>query len=406
MFRATIACVGVALFASTARGQPGSLDDGLQKDGIQQTLKALKEKPAHVANTAQFQSELGLCEFLNNNEALLQDLYRYGLRPHGDLLRFLLPGFRIPVPENPLPRRIGYEDTRAMVVRYRDGLRRAQAALDRVDGDMLIPLHVGLIKLNIDGNKELDESETAYLLFANMVQTEVQLSDASAFRISFDRADVEWLKGYCHLLQGFCEIALAYDWRDCFERAGHLFFAETITPYPFILTPSPGMSYAGIDFRDVIALFHSLRFRLIDPAGMKKALDHFQTVIKCSRKMWKLVRAETDDDHEWIPSPTQTGAIPSIQFTEQMMKAWHAALRECEAILEGKKLIQFWRHSSDGVNLRKVFTEPRDIDVLLWIQGTAAVPYLEAGDISPASRWENISIVFGRNLIFFSFWIN
>jgi len=35
-----------------------------------------------------------------------------------------------------------------------------------------------------------------------------------------------------------------------------------------------------------------------------------------------------------------------------------------------------------GVNLRRVFTEPREFDLVLWVQGTAAVPYLEAGEVT------------------------
>ena len=63
-----------------------------------------------------------------------------------------------------------------------------------------------------------------------------------------------------------------------------------------------------------------------------------------------------------------------------------------------------------GVNLRRVFTEPRTFDPILWFQGTAATPYLEKGKVTRlADRrlLERINKTFGgRNFVGFAFWFN
>ncbi len=71
-----------------------------------------------------------------------------------------------------------------------------------------------------------------------------------------------------------------------------------------------------------------------------------------------------------------------------MTGGWQEFLGEAERILAGKKLLPFWRGDAKrGINLRRVFTEPRTLDLVLWIQGTAALPYLEAGEISTPEVW-------------------
>jgi hypothetical protein len=96
-----------------------------------------------------------------------------------------------------------------------------------------------------------------------------------------------------------------------------------------------------------------------------------------------------------------------------MIDAWRETLDEAEQVIQGKKLIPFWRGEPDGrgVNLRRAFTEPRTFDPIEWVQGTAAVPYLEKG---PLTKFADSDLVnrldkaFGGrvNLIGFGFWFN
>ena len=80
---------------------------------------------------------------------------------------------------------------------------------------------------------------------------------------------------------------------------------------------------------------------------------------------------------------------------------------ETEAILAGKKLIPHWRvKDGRGVNLRKVFTEPTDFDLVMWVQGTAAKPYLERGPITQPEVWQRLQNVFRGQFIGFAIWFN
>ena len=60
-------------------------------------------------------------------------------------------------------------------------------------------------------------------------------------------------------------------------------------------------------------------------------------------------------------------------------------LGDAEAVLRGTRLVPYlWLGDDAGVNVARLFTDPRPIDVASWIQGIGALPYLEKGTlISP-----------------------
>ena len=130
-------------------------------------------------------------------------------------------------------------------------------------------------------------------------------------------------------------------------------------------------------------------------------------VIELSRGSWKLILAETDNDHEWIPGPSQKSVIPNLSFNPEQVAAWQDFLSEAEAILLGKKLLPFWRHGfKEGVNLRRVFLEPRPFDLVLWVQGTAAFPYLETGEQTSPETWQRFQRMFRGEFIGVAVWVN
>ena len=72
----------------------------------------------------------------------------------------------------------------------------------------------------------------------------VSAERCEAFVIAFDRGDVAWLRGYCHLLMTFTEAYLAHDGQELFDHSAHLFFPKAVSPYTFLgpthPTGSPG----------------------------------------------------------------------------------------------------------------------------------------------------------------------
>ena len=255
---------------------------------------------------------------------------------------------------------------------------------------MKLPIELGLIRFDVDGDGKPDAK---LLDFAAPYVGGVQnLPKYAHLMTSFDASDACWFRGYCHLLMAQAEIVLTYDGQEIFDSTAHIFFANPTTPYAF-LAKSQGNDFYNLSNRvdqvDVIALIHLTRMPVKEKQRGAKALSHLEKVISLSRETWKLVLAETDNDHEWLPGPKQDGVL-GVKVSQEMIDSWHLFLDESEAILQGKHLIPCWRKAdSRGVNLRKAFTDPGPFDLVLWIQGTAAAPYLEAVTMTSKDTWSD-----------------
>ena len=352
---------------------------------------------------------LGTLQFLSAIETLCHSLYRHGL--HGQLARELGIAFlRLPLPEAPKPEAVTYEDLRKMLEDLIVGLQRAETTLSGVKDDKIkLPLHLGRIKLNL--------GEGVLVPLTHLVGTfrptpAENLRGGSITRdaewlVVFDRGDVAWLRGYCHLLMGMAEFALAHDGRELFDDSAQLFFARPQGPYATLLQLHPKTaSFEYEEIIDLISFIHVIRLPVQEPQREQAVLDHLQQMVVLSQESWRYILAETDDDHEWIPNPRQKSSLGG-KVTQEMVDSWLAMLAELGPILEGKRLVPFWRaHDPRGVNLRRVFLEPRTFDLVLWIQGTAAVPYLESGPVTSPAVWREVERIFQGNFFGFAIWFN
>jgi hypothetical protein len=379
--------------------------EGRLAEGETALVDALKLHP----KDAQARFGLGTVQFLRAVERMLQSFHRFGLRP--DPTGGNVPFARLPVPPNPAPDPIRYADLRALFQTWNDDLRRAEATLAALDDPgVKLPLHFGRIVLDLDGDGEASDDEVLWKLYARLNrQVQVTPEQAREFLIAFDRGDVAWLRRYCHLLMAFGEFYLAHDGKELFDRTAHLFFDRPDTPFAFLRgdqAPGEGRRNVG-QIADQIAVIHLLRLPVSEPGRMSAALDHLQAMLALSRESWRLYITE-DDDHEWIPNPRQTGVIPGVTVTEEMVRGWTTSfLDEADDLLAGRKLVPFWRDSGGrGVNLRRVFTEPSTFDLVLWVQGTAANPYLERGELTTPEVWQRLRRVFRGEFLGFALWFN
>jgi uncharacterized protein (TIGR03000 family) len=377
---------------------------GKLADGQADLLERLKESPKD--DQARF--GLGTLQFLRAVEHLGQSLHRYGLRSdRGQQMN--IPFLRLPVPANPKPEALTYPAARKVLEELIADLQKSEATLaDVQDEDVKLPLRLGLVRLDLRGDGKAEDPLRTIL--TRYMGGRGNLPKDEDLLVVFDRGDVAWLRGYCHLLMALAEVVLAHDCQELFDCSGHIFFAKAETPHKFLntLPEKPGgfFDLGGVDLVDIIAFLHLVRLPVKEPERMKTALTHLEKMLALSKESWKYILAETDDDHEWIPNPKQKGAL-GIKVDQKMVDSWLAFIDEAEAILSGKVLMPLWRGKEErGINLRRVFTEPRTFDLVLWIQGTAATPYLEKGTLTKPEVWERLERVFGGQFIGFAIWFN
>ncbi|MBI5865156.1 MAG: hypothetical protein HZB38_11735 [Planctomycetes bacterium] len=374
---------------------------------VEKLAARLEREPGDDANRL----ALGVSRLFAGVERLCQSLYAHGADPSGlVVLDFATRGgmTHLPIPKNPNPAPITYEGCRQILGRFLSELESVESTLAPIrDESVKLPLPIGLIRFDINNDGSSDQWETAWELYARLARARNFTEEkVRTFVIVLDRADVEWLRGYCRLLHALGDIALAYDMREMFERTGHLVFEGMQSPYPFLRATSKPRDIWGTEILDLIAMIHLTNFRLVEPQRMAAARTHLLAMIDHSRTMWRYVLAENDDDGEWIPSPKQTGVIPNARIDQETVDGWHFALGEFEALLNGRKLVPFWRDDPRGVNLRAFFEQPADFDLVLWVQGTAAAPYLESGVKIDRQSWRRIESLFGGRFLTFAVWVN
>ena len=394
----TLAMLGFCVSVSAATPDADAiLSSGKFEEGVVSLEAHLKEQPQD--DVARF--GLGAVRFVSAVQKVGQKLAVYGPQPNLSLLT--TPALaNVPAP----PELLTYERLRQINREWLEDLARVEATLAKITSEELkLPLHVGRVTMNLG---TVEARSLTLLPVLRQFQLTPNGREAD-FVIAFDRADVDWLRGYCHLLSALSEIMLAYDGQGLFDVAAHRLFQHAKIPHEFLLEPNrtpQGGWFQFEEIADVVAFIHMLRFPLVEPKRMLVALAHIEQTLSLSRSMWKRIQAETDNDREWIPGSKQKGAI-NIRVTQEMVDNWLRALDEAEQIVQGKKLLPFWRGKpTRGVNMRKVFLEPRQLDIVLWVQGTAATPYLEEGELTQPDTWQQINRAFGGQFLGFGAWFN
>lgn len=387
------------------------LMDGQLKDGAAALVNHLAANP----DDDQARLGLGITQFLQAYEHLGQNLYRHGLRTERSFVR-PAPMIRELWPQNAEPEKIDYAAARTIVQTFVNDMNQAEATLAAVkDERVKLSLHVARIKIDFFG---LQRPINASLLFRQLGDANVSANALEDLVIAFDRGDVAWLRGYCHFLAAVGEMLLAVDGQPLFECTAHWIFEKVETPHTFLIEDREPLD-ANQPFwtnsrltSDFIATIHLLlRFSVQEPDRLKVAHAHLLSMCQMSREMWSQFLRETDDDNEWIPNPKQTGVL-GVPISDDMVNTWLETVAEAELVLEGKRLIPFWRgaQTARGINLKRAFYESREIDIPLWIQGTAATPYLENGTLTKFKEAEMIrridSQFDGMNFIRFGFWFN
>jgi hypothetical protein len=380
----------------------GKLDQGKQK-----LVRHLDANP----DDAQARFGLGVLHFVGAIDHLGKSWYRHGLTDRG---LNSIPFLRIPVESNPAPETIDYQKFRAVFQEVIDRLEAADQELAKIeDQSVKLPIQIFNVRLDFDNDGHVGEKENLSRVIGRLLGAR----SAKDTVVAFDYADVQWLRGYTRLLRAICEFGLAYDQQELWDVTAHRLFAGADARYQFQEEDRDGWDdenrqrgFFGDtnEILDLIAGIHNLRFKLKEPQRLKKVHGHLKAAVQHSRQMWKSIEAEVDNDREWIPNTKQTSSVTQVRINPDMIKTWGTFLDEVSDILDGKKLLPFWRGTSKdrGINLKRFFLEPRDFDIVLWVHGSAATPYLEKGQVTNEADWRDFQQVFNGQLFGFAAWFN
>ena len=391
---------------------PDAAKAALSAETVAARSSALAELDAAKAGDPLAAYAAGSVQFFVALEKLGQGLHRHGFESPRS---FTLPLMQLPVPVNPNPEPLTYEGFRQILADFRDSLAQSAATLGEVPAGADIGLEVDLGKLGIDldedGNIAPDESASSIIAALGNLGSP---SDLPPLVFRFDRADGYWLQGYANFLMAQADFWLAHDFQLAFDQSFQMLFPRAKLPMQDTLVPLDDGGGNGIfasEWRiaDFISFIHLINWPVVEPERSKTARTELLEMIKLSRENWKAIRAETDNDREWLPGPQQTGAnqLTGLEVTEQQVQAWHAALQMAEDLLEGRKLLPHFRFADKGIDMKRFFDEPQTFDLVLSLTGPGVVPYLEKGPMLTSEEWWVLQNEFGgAGFLTFALWFN
>lgn len=424
--RKTWIALGFGLLAAPAFGS--ETGDAITAAAYDGTLSGEREVFAALCASGDTEAcfGAGLGELVFSYESLAQALYRHGAVAPGDTPAALIFGIgpdgpSNPAPANPKPEKLTYD-------RFRDYLEDTVASLDTArgyfekageSGDYVILLDPLRLRFDIDGDGTVGESETlsgpALQAFAMGAMPEMddgrKIKDKSGNEapdssVGLDRADAFWFAGYTQVVASPVDWLLAHDFTNFYNSYFHRFFPEAGLPMQDYASGTflfDGDSDSGI--ADMVAAIHTLRFPVADEARLAGVLDRLKAIPALSRKNWDAILAETDDNRELLPSPTQTAIFPGQKITEEMVDAWHETLDGVDKILAGELLLPHWRFKQ-GFDLSAYFNTAKETDLVMLLAGQGAVPFLRDGPIADAQSFAAANRVFGDDWPIFALWFN
>ena len=394
------ALVALASLASLAAAQTSAqtLSAEIGANGIAPTLARLKAQPEPALEDI---FAIGGLHFLGAVERALQLQWRTAADQvagnAGDTLG--LPFLRLPVPPNPAPEPFSGAMISQLFTDIDTDMAAARTALATLpegeDFGMELTFADLWFDINLNGARDPEE-DALTILGPQLLGWQWQDPDPAAppLTIRFDAADAAWLTAYTHVMSGVANTILAYDPAVSIDRV--------IAARTALKVAQPDPSDYSFDasfgqFLDAFAMLEGAVNQTPDAARAKAAKTHFLAMITENRRFWTLVAQETDNDREWVPNDTQISAL-GIALPPGTGDTWLGVLADGEALLQGRLLIPYWRGTDgQGINLGRMFDDPAPISITGWVQGWAAVPYLEQGPVVNATSLRQFEALMGGN---------
>lgn len=349
---------------------------------------------------------LGAVQFLRAIEGSFQTRWAYGLTDRSDFL----PLLRLPLADNPAPQPFDPTVIARIFTDAETGLASAITTFATLPDTSAaaLELNIGDIWFDVNANTSREPGEGMADIIGTFTMgispAEAGMEPPALPTVRFDVADAAWATAYAHLLSGVANAVLAYDPSEPIGRIlqARMALQEFGPAQPSFITGSDQIP----DEVDMIAMILAALDQQPDAARAARSHGHFLAMIDHNRRFWNMVEAETDNDREWLPNARQTAAL-GVTLPPETGPQWLAVLSDAEALLKGEKLIPYWRTGDlGGVNLQKLFLDPRPVDVAGWIQGWSAVPYVQKGPLVSDENWNRFSDMMLGDAMLFAIWLN
>lgn len=357
-------------------------------------------------------------------EQLAQELYRYGaVTPNMLPLNYFGLNVNGSIhPANPEPEPITYDIFRTVLETFVTQLDTARAQLEQggAAGDYVITLDPMQIKIDLNGDGEIGPQEAVSALWpalsgmGNMLAPPPgktkpnSVAAAPDTSIGLDRADALWLAGYAQFAAAQTDLMLAHDFSAFFDAYMHRVFPQSNLPLARFSADDDD-EFSGEsdgDIADIIAGIHTLNFPVLDAERLANVRTRLLGVTALSRQNWEAILAETDDNRELVPSPTQTSVLPGMHVTAETVAAWRNALDTIDAVLEGELLLPHWRFEGQGFDLKAYFDTAKRTDVVMLLTGLDAMPFLKKGPVVDADSFADLTAVLGEDWPLYALWFN
>ncbi len=334
---------------------------------------------------------LAAVTFLGGIESAYQHRWTVGLTE----IPVAFPVIGTPLNPNPSPDPLTADYLNRIASDLGTAMQATRSVLPEDGGDGAIVLNLSDIWFDVDMNGVRDGSE-GLLTLAGFPQNGGEGAPSDAVR--FDTADLHWLRAYTHLIEGSMTLIRAFDPEPEIARA--LSLREAIRSQ-FAGSGAPEGEMPGYFDWEMAADAASVVINTLrqqpDPTLVAEAEEHLRAMIAANSDFWAAVATETDNDREWIPNDAQQQAL-GLEVPQGAGAAWIEVLADAEQVLDGELLIPYWRFApGHGINLRKWLDAPAPIDLIDWIQGTAALDYADEGALIEGDAWSQFVSITGGN---------
>lgn len=143
-----------------------------------------------------------------------------------------------------------------------------------------------------------------------------------------------------------------------------------------------------------------------DPARIQAAYDGWRAMIRHNRIFWERLGAETDNDHEWIPNPSQESTMP-FDIPPRLAAGWQAVLQDIESTLKGDLLLNHpLLPDGYGISVPAYVADPTPLDLIGWIHGVDAYKYAAKGPRLSGQSWQAFRRITSGNAGGFALFLN